>query len=59
MLAYVLNKNIDGQKLLQDIHDLINNYPKDKKDSLVLTIRLTKIEKDSTAHIPKLEYKPS
>jgi len=59
MLAYVLNKNIDGQKLLQDIHDLINNYPKDKNDSLVLTIRLTKIEQDSTAHIAKLEYKPS
>lgn len=59
MLAYVLNKTIDSQKLLQDIQNLINNYPKEPNDSLVLSIRITKIEQDTSEHIPKLEYKQS
>ena len=59
MLAYVLNRTIDSQKLLQDIQNLINNYPKEPNDSLVLSIRITKIEQDTSEHIPKLEYKQS
>jgi len=59
MLAYVLDRAIDSQKLLQDIQNLINNYPKEPNDSLVLSIRITKIEQDTSEHIPKLEYKPS
>ena len=59
MLAYNLNQNIDGQKLLQDIQNMINNYNKQPNDSLILTIRITKIEQDYVSHIPKLEYKPS
>lgn len=59
MLAYVLNKNIDSQKLLQDIQNLINNHPKESNDTLVLTIRVTNIQQDVVDDIPKLEYKPS
>jgi len=59
MLAYALNKTIDSQKLLMDIQNLINNYPKEPNDSLVLSIRITKIEQDTSEHIPKLEYKGS
>jgi EAL domain-containing protein (putative c-di-GMP-specific phosphodiesterase class I) len=59
MLAYCLNKKLDSQKLLQDIQDLINNNNFDPNDTLILKITLTKVSNDSTAHIKKIEYKPS
>jgi hypothetical protein len=59
MLAYVLNKTIDSQKILADIQNLINNFPKEPSDSLVLTIKLVKIEQDTSSFIPKIEYKSS
>lgn len=59
MLAYVLNKTINSKKILEDIQNLINNFPKKPSDSLVLTIKLVKIEQDTSSFIPKLEYKSS
>jgi hypothetical protein len=59
MLAYCLDKNIDSQKLLRDIQNLINSYTKQPQDSLILTVRIIKVEQDTTEHIPKLEHKTS
>ena len=57
MLAYTLDKPIDGNKLLQDIQNLIQ-----KQNSagvqMILVIKLQEIVSDNTSHIPKLEYKP-
>lgn len=56
MISYSLNKNISGEKILQDIQRLVSKY-QEPKDSLVLTIRVEKISRDDNSLIPKLEYK--
>lgn len=59
MRAYVLNKKIDGEKILKDIQELINSYHKEYPDQTpILTITITTISYDDTSLIPKLEYKP-
>jgi hypothetical protein len=55
MLAYLLNKNLDGQKLLQDIQNLINKTTSAK--DRILIVQIKEIDQDSTAHIPKIEHK--
>jgi hypothetical protein len=57
MLAYCLNKNLDSQKLLQDIQNLVNKHNQDPNNQLILTIRVVKINQETVEHIPKLEYK--
>lgn len=58
MLAYVLDKNIDGQRLLQDITRLVSNYKNDSPDKTpVLVINITNIVSDDTSLIKKLEDK--
>lgn len=57
MLAYVLDKPIDGNKLLQDIQNLIQKQ-NGSGVPMILVIKLQEIVSDSTSHIPKLEYKP-
>ena len=57
MLAYALDKPIDGNKLLQDIQNLIQKES-GSGDSMVLVVKLQKVSYESTSHIPKLEYKP-
>jgi len=60
MIAYSLNKNIDGQKILQDIQKLINKYSNNHTSKqLILTIRVNEIAQDNDDYILKLEYKPS
>lgn len=57
MLAYSLNKNLDGNKILKDIQNLISDY--NGNNDKILVIQIREIVKDSTDHIPKLEYKKS
>jgi hypothetical protein len=56
MLVYCLNKNLDGQKILQDIQNLISKSPQNK--DLILVIKVQEIGVDNNNLIPKIEYKP-
>jgi hypothetical protein len=59
MIAYVLNKQIDGEKILKDIQQLVNSYNKNYPNQTpVLTISIRTISHDDTSLIPKLEFKP-
>jgi hypothetical protein len=59
MIAYVLNKEISGEKILQDVQKLIvdfkhNNNNKDKVPILYIDIKT--ITREDTTLIPKIEY---
>lgn len=58
MIAYVLNKEINGQKLLEDIQKLINSkvIENNNSESLVLVVDVRRIVEDNTSLIPKIEY---
>lgn len=57
MIAYVLTKEISGQKILQDINGLLEKFKKDNKDAIaILTINIKTISDDNTSLIPKLTY---
>lgn len=58
MLAYCLNKNVNGENLLKDIQKLIDSKSKDNTTNLVLVIDVKEISQESTQHIPKIEYHP-
>lgn len=58
MLAYCLNKNVNGESLLKDIQKLIDSKSKDNTTNLVLVIDVREISKESTQHIAKIEYRP-
>jgi len=57
-LYYKLNKQINGQKLLGDIIELISEYQKNQTDQheIILTISIKPVEYDDHTMIPKLEY---
>lgn len=58
MIYYKLDKNIDGNKILQDIQKLISNCRTQHNDEIVLVISVQKIINHSgDSLIPKLEYK--
>lgn len=59
MLYYVLNKNIEGEKILKDIEKLVHNFTKNNKtdDAPVLCISLKTISYNDHTMIPKLEHK--
>lgn len=57
MLSYALSKPIDGNRLLQDIQNLIQKES-ESGDSMVLIVKVQKVSYESTSHILKLEYKP-
>jgi hypothetical protein len=58
MIAYVLNKQINGETILKDIQQLVNTHNKNYPDKIpVLTITIKTISHDDTSLIPKLEYK--
>lgn len=61
MIAYCLNKEINAQKLLDDIQKLVNNKINETQDSssLVLVIDIKQISQTTTDHIPKIEYNPT
>lgn len=58
MLAYVLNKQIDGQQILKDIQDLINSKTI-SSETCILYIDIKKIAHDDHTMIQKIEYKPN
>jgi hypothetical protein len=57
MLAYSLNKNLDGQKILQDMQSLVSKY-NTKDNNFVLVIQVKEVVVDNNSFIPKIEYKP-
>ena len=56
MLAYVLDKPIDGNKLLQDIQNLIQKES-GSDGSMILVVKIQRVSHESTSHILKLEHK--
>jgi hypothetical protein len=58
MIYYKLDKNIDGNKILQDIQKLINSNKKQDNNDLILVISLKEITNHcGDSLLPKLEYK--
>jgi hypothetical protein len=58
MLAYILDKNISGEKILKDIQKLVRKYHTDSQDQTkILTITIKTITSDNHSFIPKLELK--
>lgn len=55
MLTYSLNKQIDSQKLLENIQNLINKS--DPTKDRIMIIQIKNIDQESRAHILKLEHK--
>jgi hypothetical protein len=60
MIAYCLSQNINGQKLLEDIQNLVAKKMQQNHESkpLVLIIDIKEVVNDTTSHIPKIEYTP-
>jgi hypothetical protein len=58
MLAYKLNINhqIDGNRLLQNIQELIQKSVVDADKEYILVIKVQNIGYDDNSAIPKLEY---
>jgi len=59
MIAYVLTKEISGEKILQDINKLLEKFKKNNNNDVVpiLTINIKTITNDNDSLIPKLTYK--
>lgn len=56
MLAYKLNQNINGEKLLQSIQKLVHKTATDPNKEYLLIIKLQEICYNDDASIPKLEH---
>jgi len=58
MIAYCLNQNINGQKILEDIQNLVSKKMQQNHESkpLILVIDIKEVVDDTTSHIPKIEY---
>lgn len=56
MIMYTLNKDINGQKLLEDIQKMVQNKLSQTSNTLVLVIDIKEVVQDSDAHIPKITY---
>lgn len=54
-LYYTLNKNLNGETILQDIQKLIQKYNNGSQE-YILTISLQTIATTTNELIPKLEY---
>lgn len=55
MISYVLNKNIDGNKILSDIVKLVNTYSQDELVNKVLVVKVESIvEYNGDSLLPKL-----
>jgi hypothetical protein len=55
MLAYSLNHDIDSNKLLHDIQNLVSKTISPDKQ-FVLVVRVQEVTLDNTSLIPKIEY---
>lgn len=56
MLAYRLDKNIDSEKLANDINRMLSKESGDKSQ-MVLVVSLKHLSQESVCLIPKLEHK--
>lgn len=59
MIMYTLNKDINGQKLLEDIQKMVQNKLSQTSSQLVLVIDVKEVVQDSDVHIPKITYNPT
>ena len=58
MIAYVLDKDISGEKILQDISNLVAKFREHSQDQIpILCIDIKTISREDTTMIPKLEHK--
>ena len=58
MIAYILDKNIPGEKILQDIQSLVTKFKQNSQDKTpILYIDIRTINHEDTSIIPKIEYK--
>ena len=58
MIAYRLDKNIDGEKLLKDVQNLVKEFMQKQPDKIpILYIDIRSITREDTSLIPKIEYK--
>jgi len=56
MLAYRLDKNIDSEKLVNDINRMLSKESGDKSQ-MVLVVSLKHLSQEDVSLIPKLESK--
>jgi hypothetical protein len=58
MIAYRLDKNIDSQKILNDIQNLVKDFMQKTPDKIpILYIDIRSITREDTNPIPKITYK--
>lgn len=57
MLAYQLDKQLSGEKILTDIQQLVHKNVTDSNKKYMLVVRVQEINYESTAHILKIENK--
>ena len=58
MIAYVLDKDIVGEKILKDIQKLVIEFRKDNPNKIpILYMDIKPVAYDDTSLIPKLEHK--
>lgn len=50
MLYYILNKNLDGNKIIQDIAKIMRKIPKDEIENSALVISIRKIINPDTTN---------
>ena len=53
---YKLDKNLDGNRIIQDIKNLLSG--RENLSNSILEIRIKTINHTDTSMIPKIEYKP-
>lgn len=58
MLAYQLDKQLSGEKILTDIQQLIHKNITDNKKDMLLVIKIQEVSYEDTSCIPKLLYNP-
>jgi hypothetical protein len=57
MIAYTLDKNIDGEKLLKDVQNLVKEFMQKEPDKIpILYIDIRSITREDTSLIPKITY---
>jgi len=58
MKSYRLDKKIDGEKIIQDIQDLVTKFSHNHPDKIpILYIDIRTITSEDTSLIPKITYK--
>lgn len=57
MIAYRLDKNIDGEKLLKDVQNLVKEFMQKQPDKIpILYIDIRSITREDTSPITKITY---